>query len=283
MAAKPASESLRPFALGLLGVGLAGAGWFFFAGSTTEVKLVSSSTIPVKATPVGNRRAAGRSFSPVTESAAPPRDSETPTALGKLASRDPGQALAEALRETDPERRQRLITTILTAWAAVDPDAAARAAISWPGSDRVEPVAAVLAGVAQRPDDALRLGTFFCREDPGWAPEHGRALIAVLSGAGHFSAAVSFALAGGSEVEGEERSKWLTAAFAAWAQHEPRLAALAATSDLPESGMQEEAVLAVVARWRRLNPGGLEKFIAQLPAGPERTALSTALAATSAQ
>lgn len=173
--------------------------------------------------------------------------------------------------------------TILRAWAAVDPDAAAGAAIAWPGSDRVEPVAAVLAGVAGRPEEALRLGTFFCREDPSWAPEHGQALIASLSGAGHFAAAVGFALAGGSTVEGEERTKWLTTAFAAWAQREPRLAALAATRDLPESGMQEEAVLAVVAHWHRLNPGGLENFIAQLPVGPERAALDAALTATVAR
>jgi hypothetical protein len=212
--------------------------------------------------------------------AEPPIDRETGQ-LAKLAATDPAQALAEALREADPVRRQQRVMAVLKAWAAVDPDAAAHAALAWPGSDRIEPVAAVLAGVAGRPADALRLGTFFCREDPGWAPEHGRTLINALSQAGQFSAAVSFALAGGAEVEGEERNKWLAAAFAGWAQREPQLAALAATSDLPATGMQQEALIAVVSNWRRLNPDGPEKFIAQLPAGPERTALTTALAATS--
>lgn len=215
--------------------------------------------------------------------ASAPVEAEHRVQLEKMAAADPAAAVADALRETDSEIRQRSLLAILRAWAAVEPDDAARAALAWPGSDRSEPIAAVLAGVARRPRDALRLGAFFCREDPSWAPEHGRALIAALSEEGHFAAAVSFAVAGEPDVGDEERSKWIKAAFAGWAEQEPRLAALAATSDLPESGLQEEALLAVVARWRRATPGGPEKFLAQLPFGSERSAFRAALAATASQ
>jgi hypothetical protein len=200
--------------------------------------------------------------------------------LEKKEASDPARTLELALHEQDPIRRHQRIMLILRDWAAVDPDAAARAALAWPANDRVDPVAAVLAGVAGRSEDALRLGTFFCREDPAWAPEHGGTLITALSQAGQFSAAVSFALVGGAEVGGEERNKWLVTAFADWAQREPQFAVLAAASDLPDSSMREEALIAVMKSWRRSNPDAPEKFVALLPASPERTALRAALAAT---
>jgi hypothetical protein len=81
-------------------------------------------------------------------------------------------------------------------------------------------------------------------------------------------------------VGGEERNKWVVAAFAGWAQREPQLAALAAVNDLPESGMQQEALIAVVANWRRINPEAPKRFIASLPSGPERTALAALADAT---
>jgi hypothetical protein len=282
MSAKP-PEWLRYLGLSVLAAGVLLAGCFFSARFVAEPVGVSLPAA-IASTEAGASLRTEPAIQSQPLAAEPTGPSQTDTdavaALVKLAASDPPHALSEALRETDLERRQRLIMAVLKAWAAVEPDAAARAALVWPANDRVEPVAAVFAGVAQRPEDALRLGTFFCREDPAWAPEHGRALIAELTQAGHFSAAVSFALTGGAEVEGEERCKWLTAAFAGWAQREPQLAALAATSDLPESGMQAEALLAVVSRWRRLNPGGPEKFLTQLPPGPERAALTAALAMT---
>lgn len=192
------------------------------------------------------------------------------------------QALAEAKREADPVRRQRLVLAALRRWAAVDPDAAAKAVLPWPNGFRLEAAAAVLAGAAQRPDDAVRLGIFFCRQDPGWAPEHGRAVIAALAEAGQFPAAVSFALVGVAEVDGEERNKWLMTAFAGWAQREPQFAALAAT-DLTDGGMRHEALRIVVSGWRKVSPDAPEKFLASLPLGPERTALAAGLAALPAR
>jgi hypothetical protein len=273
--------------LGVFAAGGLAIGYFAFSGASPSRAGLSTPASSARPALAG-ANAAGASKQPGGSPAAstapgssgnalspPPDPSET------LSAFDPGQALVEASREADPELRRKRILAILRAWAAIEPDAAARAALEWPADDRVEPIAAVLAGVATRKsDDALRLGALFCREDPDWAPEHGRALITELSKAGAFSAAVSFALAGGNTVDGEERNKWLGAAFAGWAQREPQLAALAAANDLPETGMQQEALITVVAHWRRLNPDGPEKFLAQLPAGTERTALATALAAT---
>jgi hypothetical protein len=284
MPAKPLSELTLYVGLGVLAAAAIGVGYFLFAGTSAVVTTSFSGPAP------GGASIPARSTR--TPKTTPPPLVSTPLAPAEVAAAspersvttplvDPAQALAEAVQETDPELRRKRILAILRAWAAVEPDAAALAALEWPAENRMEPIAAVLAGVAtQNPDDALRLGTFFCREDPAWAPEHGRALIAELSQAGQFSAAVGFALAGGASVDGEERNKWLTTAFAGWAQREPQLAALAATSDLPESGMQQEALISVVSRWRQLNPDGPEKFLQQLPPGPERTALATALAAT---
>ncbi|HEX2854174.1 MAG TPA: hypothetical protein VHO24_13135 [Opitutaceae bacterium] len=285
---KPVKDGLLYWAIALAAVTLLVGACFFFgvADSTTEGTHVVA--LPSSAPPVAVSQAPENFPDPpplsLSSLAAPAPGAETTddpiVAIAKLAANDPAAALAEAVRETDPELRQRLVNAVLKAWAAKEPDAAARAALTWPGADRVGPIAAVLEGVASRPSDALRLGTFFCREDPAWAPEHGRALIAALSEAGQFSAAVSFALVGGAEVEGEDRNKLLTAAFAGWSQREPQLAAIAATSDLPEEGMRQEALIAVMANWRRLTPDAAEKFVEQLPPGPERTALVAALAAT---
>jgi hypothetical protein len=280
----------------LLYVAIAAAllvGAWFFIGGTSSPGIVGpvavSPPIPVPAV-VEPREKAPVQLPPESSPAEtktaitiarPEPSADSISVITKRAATDPAAALATALRETDPELRQLLVNAVLKIWASTEPDAAARAALTWPGSDRVGPIVAVLEGVATRPGDALRLGIFFCREDPAWAPEHGRALIKALSDAGQHSAAVSFALVGGAEVEGEDRNKLLTAAFAGWAQREPQLAAIAATSDLPEEGMRQEALIAVLKHWRQLNPGAPEKFLEQLPPGPERTALVAALAATS--
>jgi hypothetical protein len=284
MSDTPFSARDTSLALGALAAVALVGGYLLFFGSSDETVL--SGPISSHVTPTSQEQRSASPSSPRENASALPTLPTKPGEADQAAPStkpvvfDPAQALAEAVRESDPQLRRTRIMSVLREWAAIEPDAAARAAMAWPGSDRVDPVAAVFGGVAGRPDDALRLGTFFCREDPAWAPEHGRALIDALAQAGQFSAAVSFALVGGAEVDGEERNTCLTTAFAGWAQHEPQLAALAATSDLPENGMQQEALIVVVSRWRKLNPEGPEKFLAQLPPGRERNALAAALAAT---
>lgn len=272
--------------LSLLAVAGLVTGYFLSPSSSSRPGLITP-TSPMNGAPAGvtvenGQRPEIRSSSRSDPQLSGQTPKTSPAAAEMAPPLDPGKALVDAAREADPELRRKRVLAILREWAASEPDAAARAALAWPADDRLDPIAAVLAGVATRnSDDALRLGTFFCQEDPDWAPEHGRALIAELAKTGAFSAAVSFALAGGNTVDGEERNKWLSAAFSGWAQREPQLAALAAANDLPETGMQQEALITVVSQWRRLNPQGPEKFLEQLPPGAERTALATALKATS--
>lgn len=214
-----------------------------------------------------------------TAASTPARVDDQPPLSPALTAAEAANIYAAALREPDPVERQRLVLAALRRWAAVDPDAAARATLSAPPGSRLKMVTAVLAGVASRPDDVVRLGIAFCRNDPGWAPDYGRTVIAALAEVGQFPAAVSFALVGVAEVDGEERNKWLLTAFDGWAQREPSLAARAAM-DLADGGMRHEALQVAVTAWRKATPDGPEKFIEKMPAGPERAALAAGLAAT---
>jgi hypothetical protein len=197
-------------------------------------------------------------------------DAELATEFEALIVADPARALAAALRETDAARRTSLIQAILLLWAETDPTAAAAKARALPDAERAVGVAAVLAGASGRPDVAVRLAVEFCRDDPALASGHGYALIAALGRTGEFRAAIRFALGEESAADGEDRNKWLKAAFAQWAAQNPT-AAMAAIQELPGAGSRFEALESIAANRVHTDPAGLAATLRHLPPGPERS------------
>jgi hypothetical protein len=183
---------------------------------------------------------------------------------------NPARALASARRETDAARRTSLIQMILLLWAESDPAAAAAQARALPDEERALGVAAVLAGVSNQTEVAVRLATEFCRDDPALASEHGYALIAALGRTGEFRAAIRFAVGAEAAVEGEDQNKWLKAAFAQWAAQNPA-AAMAAIQELPGGGPRFEALDAIATNRVLTDPAGLAAALRNLPVGPDRS------------
>jgi len=208
-------------------------------------------------------------------SAEPASDARTAALIAlleEMVADDPLRALALARTEFDRAGRENLLFAVLCAWAKNDPDAAAAQARKLPEADRVNAVAAVLAGAAPDPAIAVRLAAQLCRDDPDRARDYGYAAIAALAQVGEYRTAVRFAVAaeGAATGESEDRLKWIQSAFSHWARQEPEYAALA-TLSLPDAGSRYEALLAVVADWVRIDPEGLTEFVQQLPAGADRT------------
>jgi hypothetical protein len=199
----------------------------------------------------------------------PGLDAELAAEFEALIMGDPARALASARRETDFTRRTSLLQAILLLWADTDPGAAAAQARALPDAERAIGVAAVLAGASDRPDMAVRLATEFCRDDPALASEHGYALIAALGRTGEFRAAIRFAVGDETAVDGEDRNKWLKAAFAQWSAQNPA-AAMTAIQELSGSGNSFEALEAVAASRVRTDPIGLAETLRQQPTGADR-------------
>ena len=192
--------------------------------------------------------------------------------LEEMVADAPLRALALARTASDLPLREKLLFTVLCAWAKGDPDAAAAQARKLPEADRVNAVAAVLTGAVRDPATAVRLAVQLCRDDPARARDYGYAAITALAQVGEYRTAVRFAVAAEGAVAGEseDRLKWIQSAFSHWARQEPEYAALATVS-LPDDGSRFEALLAVVADWVRIDPEGLTEFVQQLPAGADRT------------
>lgn len=203
--------------------------------------------------------------------AASGRDVELVSEFEALVVADPQRALTYAQREDEP-RRTCLIQTIFVLWSESDLGSAIAQARTLPDTQRATAVAVVLAGMADRPEDAVKLGTEFCRRDPALALEHGYALIATLGRVSDFRRAVRFAAEARDLVTDEERTKWLKAAFAQWSAENPA-SALAAIQELPESGARFEALEAIAAQRVRSDPAGLVATLRQLPAGADRSVI----------
>lgn len=189
--------------------------------------------------------------------------------LDEWADNDPLRALAFARAETDPQLREKLLFAALCAWAKRDPDAAAGQARAMPDEDRRDAVAAVLAGAAHEPETAVRIAGWLLRDDPALAREHGYALIAALAQVGEYRTAVRFAVAAEDAGEGEDRLKWIQAAFSRWARQEPESAALASLQ-LPDDGTRFEALMAVIPHWVQIDPTGAAEIMRELPEAADR-------------
>lgn len=162
-------------------------------------------------------------------------------------------------------------------WAEADPIAAAAHVRNLPDAERATGFVAVLAGAVSQPEIAVRLADEFCREDPSRAFVYGRTLIAALGRAGENRAALRFALEDHHTEPGEDRNKWLKAAFSQWAARDPK-AALAAIQEVPGEGPRFEALDAIVTSRMQADPAETAETLRLLPAGPDRNlALGQAL------
>ncbi len=205
-------------------------------------------------------------------SAEPAADARTAGLIALLeewVADDPLRALTFARAESDPQLRGRFLFAVLCACAKSDPEAAAGQARALPEADRTNAVAAVLTGVAHEPETAARLAGRLCRDDPALAREHGYALIAALAQTGEYRTAVRFAVAAESAGEGEDRLKWIQAAFSHWARQEPEYAALASLQ-LPDAGTRFEALMAVIPHWVQTDPAGVASVMQELPEEVDR-------------
>lgn len=186
-----------------------------------------------------------------------------------LAKEDPRGLFEQLGAERDPSLRRGLRRLALLLWAEVDSSGAALAAETLPNAERADGAAAVLAGAAARPDEALALGKALCRRDSLLYAEHGYSLVAALGSVGRFDLAVRFALDDRDAADEETRSKWLKDAFSRWAAAEPA-SALDALLRLPEANLRFEALDSYASGRLSANPAGLAETLRALPEGPER-------------
>lgn len=168
----------------------------------------------------------------------------------KLAARSPAEELAEAQRETDPEKRAARLRAALQAWARLAPDAATKWVLTRPPEERLVDASVVLVALADRPKEVVRIGHRFCKEDPTFVREHGNSVLTVLTASGEFDQAVNFASLGGPE-----RNEWVARTFAGWTELAPTAAARAALAF-----ENDDAISVVFATWAAQNPKAAARF-----------------------
>jgi hypothetical protein len=190
--------------------------------------------------------------------------------LESLAATDPQGALALAEAEGNRVLRRGLEQAVLRGWARTAP----LEAIKWTFgqsnlSDRSDAMATVFdAAVAADPEMALQAAKAALPLDPGNSVGYGAALVNALCDAGDFSQALQFASSG----DDRQRSTWLGETYEKWAALQPQEAAAdaAALSD-PEA--RSAALHGVVGGWSQADPGGLTRFLMQLPADADRATM----------
>ena len=189
--------------------------------------------------------------------------------LEELARTDPKRALELAATERNWELRAKLRDAALRGWGATAPDAAADWAMSQPLlGERMRCVEAVLAGAAELPNDAVRVGLRLCAADAVTAGAYGHALINALVGKqGAFEAATRFAQSAGM-VDGQ--GILLESVYRQWADHQPRQA-LQNLSAISDPKIRSAAYEGVISGWASTNPAQLADYAQSLPAGEERT------------
>jgi hypothetical protein len=199
----------------------------------------------------------------------PVRTRDLEAMLEHLARTDPHRALALALAEGNWLVRDLLRNASLRGWGATAPDAAADWATAQPLlGDRMQCVTAVLAGAAERPDDAVRLGLRLCAGEATPAGDYGHALInALVDKTGSFETAARFATAATMV---DRQSFLLDSAFYQWAQHEPGRA-LAEFDKIGDPQIRNAARKGMLAGWADSDPQTLADFAQALPRGEDRS------------
>ncbi|HVW22162.1 MAG TPA: hypothetical protein VHC86_13185 [Opitutaceae bacterium] len=194
-------------------------------------------------------------------------------ALGELAGREPGRALALALGEHNLRRRASWLHAVLRGWARTDPGAAAAEIGRLPEDEREAAEAAVLEGAAADPDAAADLALRLIEADPAGARSHANHLLSAFDETGDYAAAAAFALSLPAELHPE----MLGTAFQYWGRTDPA-AAYAGAVRLAAGDDRQSALEGALSGWSQADAPGLARYALGLPPGGERTqALSIAL------
>ena len=196
----------------------------------------------------------------------PARDRELAALLEAFARTDPQRALELAQAEGNWRLRAILRAAALRGWASVAPDAAGDWALTVRAEERREAVAAVLAGAANNPDEAVRVALRLCTADPEPAGDYGHAAVDSLADAGAFEAAVKF----GAEIGADKFPFLLKSAFFQWAQHQPDRA-LAALAKITDPSLHDQAFGQVAFGWAKADARALATYALTLPPGEKRT------------
>lgn len=209
----------------------------------------------------------------LAQPSAPQRDRALAALLEELARTDPQHALELVARENNWRLREQLRDATLRGWAATKPDAAADWALAVRPEDRRNAMAAVLAGAAENPTEAVRLALRVCAADPEPAGDYGHAAIAGLVERGSYVEAVQF----GQAVGPEKFPFLLRSAFYQWAQRDPA-DALAALETVDDPGLRQQARAEVFNGWARADSRALAQYALTLSDATDRAAaLSEAL------
>lgn len=203
---------------------------------------------------------------PIPEGGASLSTANARAALEELLRLDSPTALERALAETHRGRRQFLVHALVRHWAGKSPAEALQWALARPAGEREATLSAVIAGAAAKPEDAVFLVSQLCAAEPAYALERGSALIAALAEHGHFSEAARFA----ARVDPAHREAWTGAAFARWAEWDPKAASHAALAST-DPVQRELALRAAITGWAPNEPASLADFALRLPAGETRT------------
>lgn len=196
------------------------------------------------------------------------RNAELAAMLEKLAVTDPKRAMALAHAEDNLNFRKTLEQAALRGWARTAPmDAAGWAMTSSNASEREASLATVFAGaILSNPDEAIRVGNFLIKQNPGDAAGYGTTLIDALCNAGDFDAAAQMA---GSGDGGTQRSIWMAEAYSKWALLQPEAAAQAASA-IGDPAIRDDALHGIIGGWAEANPAALTEFLSELPPASDR-------------
>jgi hypothetical protein len=203
----------------------------------------------------------------MTQSRTRLRDNQILAAIEDLATRDAKRALSLALAEVNLRLRLDMLRAALRSWAKSNPDAAGDWVLSHQSIiDKSDAATAVITGVIQDPDAAIRLFSHLSETDPGSTREFGNSLIAALSNNGEFSRAAEFAAQGTAQY----RTDWLTAAFGSWSEYQPQTAAAEAMK-LQDPDSRQSAVHAALTGWAQGDPKGLAEYAISMPDGQDKS------------
>jgi len=159
------------------------------------------------------------------------------------------QQWQRALANPDIAGRADVLAKILLGLRSAAPHSASRLVLALEPVDRIHVASsAIRLAAGQSSDLAVREGIMLCDEDPAYALEYGRALIASLEATGDRPAALAFVLAQDA-VDGwlgENAHKWITAIFTSWAKSAPADAMRAARESLGPN-YRDEALQIIAA------------------------------------
>jgi hypothetical protein len=206
----------------------------------------------------------------LSQPGSPARNAAMAAMLEQLAATNPTRAMALAQAEGNLKLRENLVQSSLHGWARTSPTNAAgwALALSDPNA-RERALSTVFAGaVAADPDAAVQLGKQLFQQNPNDAAGYGSSLIGALCEAGNFEAAIKMA----GDGDPANRSGWMSSAWSKWAEFQPEQSAQAANA-ITDPELRDQALHGIVGGWAEADPAGLVQFMTQLPADGEKSSL----------